>query len=39
MTGSMTVPATAATFLGRHFAMSHPLHRPLLAALGEKVFL
>lgn len=39
MTGSMTALATAATFLGTHFAMSHPLHRPLIGVLGEKAFL
>jgi uncharacterized membrane protein len=39
MTGSMTVLATAATFLGTHFALSHPLRRPMVAVLGEKAFL
>ena len=39
MTGSMTVLATAATFVGTHFALSHPLRRPLVRALGEPGFL
>lgn len=39
MTGSMTVLAAAATFLGTHFAMSHPLRRPMVGALGERAFL
>jgi uncharacterized membrane protein len=39
MTGSMTVLATATTFLGTHFALSHPLRRPMVAVLGEKAFL
>ncbi len=38
MTGYMTVLATAFTFVGTHFAMSHPLRRQLVAALGEKAF-
>lgn len=39
MTGSMTVLTTAATFVGTHFVMSHPLRRPLVGGLGEKGFL
>jgi uncharacterized membrane protein len=39
VTGSMTVLATAALFVGTHFAMSHPLRRPLVGVLGEKGFL
>ena len=38
MTGSITVLATAASFLGTHFAMSHPLRRPLVGAIGESAF-
>ena len=39
MTGSMSVLTTAATFVGTHFVMSHPLRRPLVGVLGEKGFL
>jgi len=39
MTGAMTVLATAATFVGTHFLLSHPLRRPLVGAIGEKAFL
>jgi uncharacterized membrane protein len=31
--------ACAAAFVGSHFLLSHPLRRPLVAALGEKGFL
>ena len=36
--GSGMVLATAGSFVGTHFALSHPLRRPLIAALGEKAF-
>ena len=39
MTGSMMVLATAGSFLATHFALSHPLRRPLVGAMGEKAFL
>jgi uncharacterized membrane protein len=39
MTGFMTVLSTAATFVGTHFLLSHPLRRPLVVELGEKAFL
>lgn len=39
MSGSMLVLAAAASFVGTHFALSHPLRRPLIGALGEKGFL
>ena len=39
MIGAMTVLATAATFVGTHFLLSHPLRRPLVGAIGEKAFL
>ena len=32
------VLATASTFLGTHFALSHPLRRPLVGVMGESVF-
>jgi len=38
MAGSMGVLATCALFVGSHFALSHPLRRPLVRALGEKGF-
>jgi uncharacterized membrane protein len=39
MTGSMIVLSAAATFVGTHFLLSHPLRRPLVGVLGEKAFL
>jgi len=39
MTGAMTVLASAVTFVGTHFLLSHPLRRPLVGAIGEKAFL
>ncbi len=33
------VLATAGSFLGTHFALSHPLRRPLVGAMGENAFL
>ena len=38
MNGSGMVLATAGAFVGTHFALSHPLRRPLVAVLGEKAF-
>lgn len=38
MTGSMMVLATACSFLGTHFALSHPLRRPLVGIMGEGAF-
>lgn len=35
----MMVLATAGSFLGTHFALSHPLRRPLVGAMGENAFL
>jgi uncharacterized membrane protein len=34
-----TVLAAAIAFVGSHFLLSHPLRRPLVSKLGEKVFL
>jgi len=34
-----TVLAAAIAFVGTHFLLSHPLRRPLVSILGEKVFL
>jgi uncharacterized membrane protein len=39
MSGAMAVLATAASFVGSHFLLSHPLRRPLFAAVGERGFL
>ncbi|RZL78915.1 MAG: MFS transporter [Sphingomonas sp.] len=39
MNGAETVLATVTTFVVTHFLLSHPLRRPLVAALGEKGFL
>ncbi len=39
MAGSITVLVAAGSFVGTHFALSHPLRRPLVGALGEKAFL
>ncbi|KQM18939.1 NnrU family protein [Novosphingobium sp. Leaf2] len=39
MSGSMAVLATAASFVGTHFVLSHPLRVPLVRAVGEKAFL
>jgi len=39
VTGTMTVLAAAAIFVGTHFLLSHPLRPPLVAAIGEKAFL
>lgn len=36
--GSGLVLATAGSFVATHFALSHPLRRPLVAALGEAGF-
>ncbi|MBJ6123655.1 NnrU family protein [Sphingomonas mollis] len=38
MDGAIWVLAGAASFVGTHFAMSHPLRRPLVARLGETGF-
>ena len=38
MDGASWVLAGAASFVGTHFAMSHPLRRPLVARLGENGF-
>ena len=35
----MLLLASASAFVGSHFLLSHPLRRPLVAALGEKGFL
>ncbi|SFP79575.1 NnrU family protein [Sphingomonas rubra] len=39
MDGAAGVIAAAAAFVGTHFLLSHPLRRPLVAALGEWGFL
>ncbi|NNG22635.1 NnrU family protein [Telluria aromaticivorans] len=39
MDGSILLLASAAAFVGSHFILSHPLRRPLVAAMGEKGFL
>lgn len=36
--GSELVLVTATVFVGTHFILSHPLRRPLVAALGEGIF-
>ncbi len=38
MDGAIWVLAAAVSFVGTHFAMSHPLRRPLVARLGEGGF-
>ena len=38
MTPLATLTLASAAFVGSHFAMSHPLRAPMVAALGEKVF-
>ena len=39
MASSITVAAAAAAFVGTHFILSHPLRRPLVAAMGSAPFL
>ena len=39
MEGAGWVVVTAVAFVGTHFLLSHPLRRPLVAALGEQTFL
>ena len=39
MDGLMLLLACAGAFVGTHFILSHPLRRPLVAAIGEKGFL
>ena len=39
MTGDMAVLITAASFVGTHFLLSHPLRRPLVGAFGEQGFM
>lgn len=39
MTGTITVLAVAAIFVGTHFFLSHPLRQPVAGAIGEKAFL
>ena len=39
MDKTMLLLACAGAFVGSHFLLSHPLRRPLVAALGEKGFL
>ena len=39
MAGSITVAAAAAAFVGTHFALSHPLRRPIVTAIGSQAFL
>ena len=39
MASSITVAAAAAAFVGTHFILSHPLRRPLVAAIGNAAFL
>lgn len=36
MNGAETVLATVTTFVVTHSLLSHPLRRPLVAALGER---
>ena len=38
MTGLTMLALASATLIGTHFAMSHPLRSPMVAALGEKAF-
>ncbi len=39
MNGIAPVAIAAVVFVGTHFLLSHPLRRPLVAAVGEKLFL
>jgi uncharacterized membrane protein len=39
MDGSIMVLATSGAFVGAHFALSHPLRRLLVGAIGERAFL
>ncbi len=39
MGGLASVSGAAATFVGSHFLLSHPLRRPVVAAIGEGAFL
>jgi len=39
MEGMGSVLAAAIAFVGTHFLLSHPLRRPLVAAVGERAFL
>ncbi len=39
MTGSIMVLAAVGSFLGTHFALSHPLRRPLVGVMGENAFI
>jgi len=39
MEGAEWVAVAAVAFVGTHFLLSHPLRRPLVAALGERAFL
>ncbi|SFD96964.1 NnrU family protein [Massilia yuzhufengensis] len=39
MDGSMLLVASASAFVASHVILSHPLRRPLVAAIGEKGFL
>jgi uncharacterized membrane protein len=38
MTGNANVLAAVTAFVGSHFVLSHPLRRPLVAAMGDKGF-
>src|SRR5687767_8324610 len=38
MSGIGMLALASAVFVGTHFLMSHPLRRPMIAALGEKGF-
>lgn len=39
MTGTGQVAAAAAAFVGSHFALSHPLRKPIVERIGERGFL
>lgn len=39
MSPIVTLEVAAASFVGSHFLLSHPLRRPLVRAMGEKAFL
>lgn len=39
MEGLLMVLATSVTFVGTHFILSHPLRRPIVAAIGNQAFL
>jgi uncharacterized membrane protein len=39
MAGLAQVSAAAITFVGTHFLLSHPLRRPIVAAIGEGAFI